>query len=571
MSIIHLNHIAARLDEMFGGKIDSSDCVIQRDKNSAHFYTRALAAFAVVYTGSATIEDAVLSITDGHDDEGVDAIYYSETDHKLVLVQSKWNSDGCGEPSNADVRKFVSGCTKLINCKFENLNAKIKAKREVITRALRNAGARYEIVLVYSGSSTLSAPSKNDLEELRNELNDVTGVVGLRVINQAGLYGFLTASVDGHPIDIELAVKHWGLIDSPHRAFYGQVDGFQIASLFAQHGERLFSKNIRGILGSTEVNNEIRDTLSTNPDLFWFYNNGITLIATKFEKAMIGGASKDLGIFKCYGASVVNGAQTVSSIGRFGLDQLPGLDKVTVQVRIISTELNGENLANAVTRANNKQNRIESRDFVSQDPDQQRLRKELAVAGYSYEIVRRESPIIIDSSIDLIEATIALACASRMPSIFVQLKREIGRFWDDLSGGIYRKIFPSNLSSHYLLRCVLVQRLIDQCSEKAEQSAKENGQDFGFLIHGNRMISALCFNCLNVSSLHDPRFDFESFIESDLIAKAFQKVVCELLIELKQDEFAKSNYAGLFKNHSKCELIFSNCTRARKIVQAELF
>jgi hypothetical protein len=34
-----------------------------------------------------------------------------------------------------------------------------------------------------------------------------------------------------------------------------------------------------------------------------------------------------------------------------------------------------------VTRANNKQNRIENRDFVSQDPEQARIKTELAIEG----------------------------------------------------------------------------------------------------------------------------------------------------------------------------------------------
>ncbi|MHA7245136.1 AIPR family protein [Paeniglutamicibacter antarcticus] len=46
-----------------------------------------------------------------------------------------------------------------------------------------------------------------------------------------------------------------------------------------QFSERLFDKNIRSILKATETNETLHETLSSEPSKFWYYNNGITIVA----------------------------------------------------------------------------------------------------------------------------------------------------------------------------------------------------------------------------------------------------------------------------------------------------
>ncbi|WP_341483803.1 AIPR family protein [Enterobacter hormaechei] len=35
---------------------------------------------------------------------------------------------------------------------------------------------------------------------------------------------------------------------------------------------------LRNMLGKTDVNEEIKKSVSENPEMFWFYNNGITIL-----------------------------------------------------------------------------------------------------------------------------------------------------------------------------------------------------------------------------------------------------------------------------------------------------
>ena len=145
------------------------------------------------------------------------------------------------------------------------------------------------------------------------------------------------------------------------------------------------------------------------------------------EKTIVGGSSRDFGTFKAADANVVNGAQTVSTIGRF-TGNPENLKRVRVPLRIISLESAPDEYGTLITRTNNTQNRIEPRDFVAQDPEQLRLRTELLVESVDYCVIRTESFVAGPSAFDLQEATSALACASGKTSLAVQAKREIGKF-----------------------------------------------------------------------------------------------------------------------------------------------
>ena len=136
-------------------------------------------------------------------------------------------------------------------------------------------------------------------------------------MNQGKIHSSLALSAGNLPINFEVGLSQWGKVNEPHGAFYGMVAGEEVAKWWSDNGRRLFDKNLRQVLGKTDVNDEIKSTLNNYSDKFWYYNNGITIVASKIEKSMVGGTTRDIGSFKLTGASIVNGAQTVSTIGTY--------------------------------------------------------------------------------------------------------------------------------------------------------------------------------------------------------------------------------------------------------------
>lgn len=557
MSIIHVNQIKNHVTRLFEGKIEMSDAGRPGSDYDNQFLTRALSAYAIHYLSGAEPTSCARSITDGSEDNGIDAIYYHEPEKRLYIVQSKWIHDGSGEPSNGDMKKFVAGVTDLFNMRFERFNHKVNALSATLIEVLNDPQSTYSIVVAYTGINMLAEPSRRDLDDLMFEMNDASEVLTVTVLHQSGLHSSLTARLAGEPINVDLGLKAWGKIDAPHNAYYGQVAAPIIGEWWSKFGDRLFARNLRSLLGDTDVNNEIRQTLEDSPESFWYFNNGITIIAEKITKTMAGGGGTDFGTFHCTNISVVNGAQTVSTIGRLAPRVPDKVARAFVPLRIISLEKAEATLGMTITKANNRQNRIDNRDFVTLDPEQSRLRAELGVDGIMYNVIRSDSASRTEKSFDLVEATTALACASGKPGLFVQLKREVGKLWEDITRAPYKELFNPATNSLGLWRSVQAQRLIDSNLHAMSKRDALAGRDLGLATHGNRMIAAMVFRGLPMSRFGDPAFDFSTLVTDDQILESVRESYGLLKAELDHN-YPNAIIPTLFKNLTKCTYLFAN-------------
>jgi hypothetical protein len=271
---------------------------------------------------------------------------------------------------------------------------------------------------------------------------------------------------------------------------------------------------------------------------------------------MAGGGGTDFGTFHCENISVVNGAQTVSTLGRHALKAPDKVALAFVPLRAISLENADATLGTAITKTNNRQNRIDNRDFVTLDPEQSRLRAELGVDGVAYNVIRSDSVSRTDKSFDLVEATTALACASGKSGLFVQLKREIGKLWEDINRAPYKELFNPTTSSLYLWRSVQVQRLIDRGLDTMVTTDALAGRDLGLAVHGNRMMAAMVFRTLPIGRFGDPSFDLGSAFSDAQALSAVRSAYARLRGELDAT-YPNAIIPTLFKNMTKCTDLFT--------------
>lgn len=556
MSIIHVNQIKNHISRLFGQKIDMSDAGTIGADYDNQFLTRSLAAYAIHYLSGADLANVAKSITDGSDDNGIDAIFFHEPEKRLYIVQSKWIHDGSSEPSNGDMKKFIGGVKDLFNMRFERFNKKVNANKSLFIQVLNDPQSTYNVVVVYTGINTLAHHSQRDLDDLRDEMNDASELLVITTLNQSALHSSLTARLAGEPINVDLGIKSWGKVETPHVAFYGQVAAPVIADWWSTYGDRLFARNLRSLLGDTDVNTEMRSTLQESPENFWYFNNGITIIANKITKTMAGGGGTDFGTFHCENISVVNGAQTVSTIGRYHTKAPEKVIQALIPLRIISLEKADSQLQISITKTNNRQNRIDNRDFVTLDPEQTRLRAELGVEGIIYHVIRSEAVARTDKSFDLVEATTSLACASGKPNLFVQLKREIGKLWEDITRAPYKELFNPTVNSFFLWRSVQTQRLIDKSIDQIMETDDLSGRDLSIVVHGNRMISAIVFKTLPLKNLGSPEFDFASNITPSQVLESVRNTYTKLKVVV-DESYPNAIIPTLFKNMSKCSDIYT--------------
>ncbi|GIO33670.1 MULTISPECIES: AIPR family protein [Paenibacillus] len=561
MSIIHVTQIKNYLLRAYKGLIDLSDC--NPNENENFFLTRALTAYAIQNLAQVDPATASKYVVDGSNDNGIDGIYFDDKMKVLYIVQSKWIGNGTGEPENGDIKKFIAGTKDLVNFEFNIFNNKVKALSDIVMNAINDFNIKIQIVLAYTGIN-LSEMSKRDFANFENDMNDANDILSTTILNQTRLHDSLKTGVSGEPIHLEIGIKEWGKKDAPLKAYYGQVNGNEIADWWNKYDNRLFTKNLRELIGDTEINRDIRLTIEKDPDNFWYFNNGITIICKSISKSALGGGDNSFGQFKCEDVSIVNGAQTVGTIGKYSVlkDNKEKLEKIFVHVRIISLENTDEEFGKNITKNNNRQNKIENRDFVALDPEQSRIQTELAIEKINYYIMRTETQNKKENSFDLVDSTTALACAFNRPSIAVQLKREIGKLWENIEKYPYTALFNPGVSGIYVWRCVKIQRGIDEAIHKL--SLNKLNRDYSMAIHGNRIIAHLIFQELPLSEIGNPNYNFDIFLQN-FNFDVRVTLNYDLLNQCVNDLFGNTAVVPtLFKNVKKCESLVEEIIKIKK-------
>lgn len=552
MSIVHVRHIKTALESIFTNLIDLTDCSNQsQDQINCQFLSRSLAAFSLVHLCEIDPATAAEFVTDGFDDNGVDAIYYDYDDRVLYVVQSKWDSNGNSFPEMGAIQAFIKGFEDLLHTRWERFNSKLERHKLTITSALDDANVSLKLVLTHTGAQPVSRHANELFSDLVGRINDTTEVLKIKILDQAQLHAAVAGSAEGAPINVELMLYDWGRVEEPYLAYYGQIEAKDVAQWWHDHGNRLFTKNLRKLIAKSDVNQTITQSLQNQPHNFWYFNNGITVLCSKITKKLIGGSERTSGSFVCEGLSVVNGAQTVGCIGAAFQAKPDAVAAARVAIRFISLENCPADFSSLVTRATNTQNRIEPRDFASLDPEQERLRKEMLLdSGKEYALKTGDPEPSPSNGCSITEATLALACSQSDLGLAVQAKREISKLWENINKAPYKLLFNSSVTGLRLWRTVEILRTIDH--ELHSIQSMTTGYERNVAVHLNRLVAHLVFSQLPMSQIEDQNFDLPANK-----AKA-QTLTRQLITEVssKAQQLYPGSYLGsLFKNLSKCREI----------------
>jgi hypothetical protein len=566
-----VNQIEGEMKRLFSEEIiDMTDYDGKKNNQKKDaLNSRSIAAYALHILAEVGVNMAAESIVDGYEDNGIDALLFHRDQNVLWLVQAKWINDGQSSPSTGDLRKFKDGISDLLSFdhKSDRFNAKFSIKKEEIESALRSPGLKIKIVVAYTGPE-LSKHANHVLEDCLEEMNDIDGdLASVEVFDLTRAYQALTDKHKHENIDVDVSLLDWGRIDEPYEAFYGRVNASEAAKWWIQHRGKLFAKNIREFIGESTVNDEIKLTLENEPALFWYFNNGITVLCENIARLDASkGANRKEGLFRAKGISVINGAQTIGSIGqiyqRSSSEQREQLEQVEIFVKFISLDacsaesgLGAEDFALKVTRATNTQNKVEVRDFVALDPQQERLSKEFKSNGRVYHYKRKAELFCRDEkNYDLEEATITLACSHDDVNLAMLVKQDLNKLWADTSKYPYTAIFKPSVNVVQLWRQIEIKRFVEskilQLKEKDTKSTKE-----ALLRHGDVFLLALVFKQIekNLFSIEISEEVFHEFVSLRL------EELVDKVVELSADFVDKNS-----KPNSRWR-IFSTAAKLREL------
>lgn len=510
--------------------------------------SRLLAYHAVqLVLGADDDLERLVDITDGGLDEGIDAVGVDPAAKVVVLVQSKWRQDGTGSIKQGDILKFLQGVKSLLGMKGADRPTRASDEtRTAVSALLTTPGAKIRIVTATTASDALADPVIEPIEELLTQLNDLEDTEPLAAHVHLGQADFFRAIAERPrtAINLDVQMLDWGKGADPHRIFYGRVSAADIATWFTDHGSDLFADNIRVVIPRSDINDGILKTIKDAPQLFAYYNNGITVLADNISVGLGGTLNRDVGYFKLTGASIVNGAQTVSTLGAArGTEFEQNLGQAFVLVRCIEVPKEQDSLAQQITRFANTQNEVSSQDFAFLDKEQHRLVHELHVLGWEYILRSGETPKskISQGVIDLRRAAVALACASPNIGHAVLAKREVSRLFTDQS--VYRTLFNPQTDPFRLSRAVAIVQAVDDTLDLVAQEA--GGVYAGIAVHGRRVIAHLIMRELGDDFLTDPESAF-TVVTAELSGLAREHVKSLARV------FPSNAYPGnVFKNQSR--------------------
>lgn len=259
----------------------------------------------------------------------------------------------------------------------------------------------------------------------------------------------------------------------------------------------IFEPNIRNFLGlKGAVNSEILSTSISETEslLFWFLNNGITIICDHCDL----NPDPDNPIVKVENLQIVNGCQTSTALA---IAAKEGKLKDNVRVLLRIYETTDKTLVDRIVLTTNNQNRITTRDLKANDPIQKDFQTRFKEYGYYYERKPREfdNQRDIDSSRVLTNESVAqsyLAIVLKKPSDSSRRKYKV---WKDY----YSQIFDRKLSvvEPYLLATLIYQNVfaklksLHSISEKSElwhqlinSASFQIARIVSFLYHGGDLV-----------------------------------------------------------------------------------
>ena len=231
------------------------------------------------------------------------------------------------------------------------------------------------------------------------------------------------------------------------------VPASEIARIVNDDAERaIFDLNIRRFLGTRgAVNKDIRATCTNNDQsyLFWFLNNGITIVCEKFDAV----TDPDNPHIKIENLQIVNGCQTATTIAM--AEQEGGLSRdVRVILRIYETQ--DSSLVDQIVLTTNNQNRITNRNLRANDQVQIDLENAFSIHSYYYERKPRQ---FVDQSVDPLRVLpnesvgqAFLAVVLKKPSDARGRKYKV---WSEF----YDRIFTGYAVEPYIISALLVRRL----------------------------------------------------------------------------------------------------------------
>lgn len=395
-------------------------------------------------------------------DEGIDAIYIDEENKLIQLFNFKYRPTFKidSTPSKDGALKSSKFFNVLLT-QNNNLNGRMKDEAQQIIDKLNGKEVWNISFYIVSNDNRTLEVSDSNIEQLKNIYGIEIHSIGLNeIVNETSLRpckidailllpkkSVMTFQEDALSSDISyiMTMPLTELIritcnDPQFRNEYNWEDGKAFAKVNME--TQVLYDNVRGFMGKTKFNKNIEHSLDKEPQKFFFYNNGITIIADDISKEDTNVSAKVK--FTIKNIQVLNGGQTLRTVHNYNLNNDANLTETlsTAQVLVKMLKVTKEELKGQIAEYTNSQNTITMRDLRSLRIEQIQLEEFLGNNGIMYERKRGDvggnnKEYKMSLSLDLMGQI--LLAVSGYPEQISNKKREIFNSY-------YDKLFTNNES-----------------------------------------------------------------------------------------------------------------------------
>lgn len=347
------------------------------------------------------LDEAVASVTGQTGDKNADAILIDKDTKTVSIIQAKYRKSFMDKTEKAnDIYGLAALAEHLYVDSDEDFSdflkgaaaevaAKLKSSRDILTQP----GWTLSLLFVTLGKTTTVIR-----ENAEKRVRKASRSASFGLIDGARLLLLLRDYLDGAapPVaSVELPVENGEgiVVKSSMNRFDSRksidswvfpAKGSDVGNLFLKHGRRIFARNVRGYLGEKKpVNEEMIETIKHHPDLFFYLNNGLTIVCDAAEKTEKDGRE----VFKIANPQIINGQQTTRSLAT----ALRAATKTSVAVRVIrilrrvdAGHEQFETMVTKIVQGTNWQNAITQADLMANDRRQIEIERALRAKRYIY-------------------------------------------------------------------------------------------------------------------------------------------------------------------------------------------
>ncbi|MHA5047172.1 AIPR family protein [Streptomyces sp. SD15] len=547
---LELHQIREALIRGHRGLIDEGD--LQRNSEAERdraFLSRAVAATAIRRVTGWDHKACAEAVIDGSRDNGIDAVAVSDG-AQVWLVQAKWKDSGTAGFDTHAARAFIDGLSLLEQRRFDLFNDKLAPFTARLDSAFADTRLKITLVIAVVGNDPLHADTEAILRRAADDHFGLGPMLDYRLMGAGELLQQLKNDRAPEPVGITVRMPQWIKRDMPFVAYQGSVAAADVAQWYEEHGDRLYDENIRKSLGLTRINSGIQTTLSEEPDNFWYFNNGITILCDEIEPTWPGRRRPDETVeLRLTRASVVNGAQTVTEIHKARERTPETVDDADVTVRVISLGSERGQYAARITETTNTQNDVSQRDFVALDDAQALIREDFDLSLQKLYVFKRgEADPAPESGCSVVHAAIALACAHRTPELTVRAKRDTDLLWERGRSGAYPRLFGEVPSAFRIWRSVRIHRAVGE--ELDALRKRTHGRAADTTQRGDLLIAHLVFQLLDVDDIDEPAYDLDAALA---VVPGLAESVLSWLIHHVDVKFGPTSFlTSTFTNETKC-------------------